>query len=273
MERDVEDRRVSDVVYLYGFVPADAPEPPGALAGVADAPVQLVRLGDVAAAVSRVPADRYRADLIEARLEDLGWVGEQGVAHERVVLWFVDHSEILPARLFTLYSGTDALAEAAAVRGPDIRVVLASLAGRREWNLKVAYDPAALAAHASEVSADVAGMDAEIAAAAPGRRYLLERKRADLVKTEVSRAARRLAGELLDQLREHAEDARTLTLTEGDDEGSVILNAALLVHRDRDMALRAAAGQLAEEYGALGMIVSFSGPWAPYRFLEDNADT
>ena len=157
-------------------------------------------------------------------------------------------------------------------RGADIATVLAAMAGRREWNLKVAYDAAKLAANAGAVSADVAGLDADIAAAAPGRRYLLERKRADLVKTEVSRAARRLAGDLLDALREHAEDARALPLAGGDDQGNVVLNAALLVHEDSAAALRETAGRLAGEYDALGMIVSFSGPWAPYRFLEDQSD-
>jgi len=268
----MEDRGVSDVVYLYGFVPSDAPAPPRDLAGVADAHVQLLPLGAVAAAFSYVPAERYRPDLIEARLEDLGWVGEQGMAHERVVLWYADHAEILPARLFTLYTSDAALAEMAAPRAADIQTVLQSLAGRREWNLKVAYDAAKLAAHAGAVSAAVAALDAEIAAATPGRRYLLDRKRADLVKGEVTRAAKRLGGEVLARLREHAEDARTLPLASGDDQGSVVLNAALLVHRDRVPGLQQAAEAAHAEFGALGMIVSFSGPWAPYRFLDEHGD-
>lgn len=269
----VEDADVNDVVYLYGFAPADAPAPPAQLTGMAGAPVQLLRFGAISAAISHVPVDMYRADVIEARLEDLAWVGEQGMAHERVVLWFVDNSEILPARLFTLYSSETALAEAAAARGADIRLVLQSLSGRREWSLKVAYDAQQLAQHAGEVSAEVGKLDADIAASTPGRRYLLERKRADLVKTEVSAAARRIAGEMLSQLREHAEDARSLPAASGDTQGNVVLNAALLVHRDREAALREAAERLSAQFTALGMIVSFSGPWAPYRFLEDHVDT
>ena len=115
-------------------------------------------------------------------------------------------------------------------------------------------------------------MDEEIAGAAPGRRYLLERRRTDAAKKEIDRAARTLADELLAALRTHAEDARVLPPADRDEAGTVILNAALLVNRAGEPALRGHADDLYQRYTALGMIVSFSGPWAPYRFLEPYDD-
>lgn len=259
---------MSDVLYLYGFVPADAPAPPPQLTGVADAPVRLLDLGEVRAAVADVPAAVYAADRIEARLQDLPWVGEQGMAHERVVVWFADHSEILPARMFSLYTGDASLRAAATSRLAEVIAGLRSLSGRREWNLKVAYDAEELARHGAEISPAIQRLDQEMAAAAPGRRYLLERRRTDLLRQEVGRAARALAHELLDALRVHAEDVRVLPQTEGGETGTVVLNAALLVARAAEPGLRVHAGQLHDHYTRLGMIVSFSGPWAPYRFVE-----
>jgi hypothetical protein len=263
---------MSDAVYLYGFVPAAAPVPPADLAGVADAPVRLIDLGEVRAAVSDLTGDVYSAESLERRMQDLVWVGEQGLAHERVVVWFADHSEILPARMFGLYSGDAALRSAVSSRRAEVSAALRALTGRREWNLKVAYDTAELARHGAAVSPALRRLDEEMAAAAPGRRYLLERKRSDMLKHEVARAGRALAHELLDVLRTHAEDVRVLPQTEPDDAGSVLLNAALLVTRDAEPALRADAERLHEHYTALGMIVSFSGPWAPYRFVEPYGD-
>jgi hypothetical protein len=263
---------MSDVVYLYGFVPPDAPAPPLDVVGVADAPVRLVDLGAVQAAVADVPGHAYAADRVESQLHDLAWVGEQGLAHERVVVWFADNSEILPARLFSLYSGDDSLRAAVRDGLTAVAGTLRSLTGRREWNLKVAYDADRLGQYGAAVSQELKRMDEEIAAAAPGRRFLLERRRADIAKTEVARAARSLADELLDTLRTHAEDAQVLPLAEGDEAGTVVLNAALLVDRAEEPALRASAEDLSQRYTELGMIVSFSGPWAPYRFLEPYGD-
>lgn len=262
---------MNHVVYLYGFVPSAASAPED-VAGVGDAPVRLLRLGPVQAAVSDLPAGVYGAAAVEARLEDLDWVGEQGLAHERVVTWFADNAEILPARLFSLYSGEQALRDAVAARMDEVSTGLQALSGRREWNLKVAYDADELARHGSDVSPDLKRLDEEIAAAAPGRRYLLERRRGDLLKQEVTRAGRTLAHDLLEALRPHAADVRILPLAEGEGQGTVSLNAALLVDRDAEPALRTQVAELYERYTELGMIVSFSGPWAPYRFVDVYGD-
>jgi hypothetical protein len=263
---------MSDVVYLYGFVPADAAAPPPDVVGVADAPVRLVVLDEVQAVVADVPGDAYAADQVESRLVDLAWVGEQGIAHERVVVWFADNSEILPARLFSLYSGDESLRAAVASRLDAVRAALRALTGKREWNLKVAYDADELTRHGTEVSPELKRMDEEIAGAAPGRRYLLERRRTEAATKEIDRAARTLADELLAALRTHAEDSRVLPPADRDEGGTVVLNAALLVNRAGEPALRTHVEDLYQRYNALGMIMSFSGPWAPYRFLEPYDD-
>jgi hypothetical protein len=265
----VEDRHVSDVIYLYGFVPRAAPAPSG-VRGIADAPVSLLDLGGLCAAVSHLPADQYAADGIEARLQDLAWVGQHGLAHESVVTWFADHSDIVPARMFSLYSGEPSLRNATSPQLDSITTALQHIASRREWNLKVAYDPQDLAAHGAQLSDEVRAADEEIATAPPGRRYLLQKRRTDLVRQELSRMARRAADEMLSALSGHAEQSRVLPIAATDDAGTVILNAALLVARSAEPDLRATAARLHDHYTRLGLIVSFSGPWAPYRFLEPN---
>jgi hypothetical protein len=170
--------------------------------------------------------------------------------------------------MFSLYTGDAALRDAAAGRLAEVTAALRSLAGRREWNLKVAYDADELARHGAEISPELSRIAEEMALATPGRRYLLERRRTEVLKQEVSRAARALADELLKALARHADDVRVLPAVEGDDAGTVVLNAALLVTRDAEDSLRTAAAELYQQYTALGMIISFSGPWAPYRFVE-----
>jgi hypothetical protein len=263
---------VSDILYLYGFVPSAAPAPPPDLAGVAGATVRLLELGDVRAVTSLLGSSSFDPADIEARLEDMAWVGEQGLAHERVVLWFVDRAQILPARLFSVYSGEAALRSAMEPQLPRILDHLETLGDGREWNLKVAFDDAKLARHGSEVSAEVRALDDEIAAAPPGRGYLLQRRRSDLLKREVSRAAKRLANELLEALSAHADATRILPLAGADSAGTVVLNAALLVSRASEAAMREEAAERMEVLSGLGMLPAFTGPWAPYRFIEEAAD-
>jgi hypothetical protein len=50
----------------------------------------------------------------------------------------------------------------------------------------------------------------------------------------------------------------------------VILYAALLVERDSEVTLIAALEQQTARVKKLGMGVTFSGPWAPYRFTGEH---
>lgn len=260
---------MSELIYLYGFVPADVRLPTGGLAGVADAGVDSLPLAGFAAAVSRLPVAEFGAEALEARLRDLPWVAEQGLAHERVVAWFVDHAEILPAPLFTLYSSPELLQAEAASRAGEVERALGDFAGLREWDLKVTYLPARLAEHLGELSPEVAELDRRIAQASPGTRFLLERKRDALARTETARAARESAAGLLEALAPLAERSLRLPLAQTDGSGPVALNSALLVRRDREAALATEFAARRAELERLGIAAAFSGPWAPYRFVAE----
>jgi hypothetical protein len=262
---------VNHITYLYGFVPPGATAPPATLTGVGGTPVALLPVGAVAAVVAHLPVPDWSSAAVEARLDDLQWVGAQGLAHERVVLWFVDHGDILPARLFSMHSDDTALRAAVESEAATLAERLQWLGGRREWNLKVAHDPAELARHGGELSDEVRALDAELAAATPGRRYLLQRQRDDVVKREVARASRRLGGELLDALAAHADAVQVLPLADTGEGANVVLNAALLVARPAEARLRAEADRRTAELAPLGMIVRLTGPWAAYRFVEADA--
>lgn len=253
------------VVYLYGFVPADADLPERGLLGVGDAPVELLPLDGFAAAIGRPDSDVYSAGPLEARTGDMEWMAEQGLRHEQVVAWFVDHSTIVPSRLLTLFSSDDALRDAVAT-GTEIRSDLERFTGAREWDLKIVWDPAVFAGHLGQVSDEVAELDRQIAEASPGKRFLLERKRKDIARTEGRVVARQVAVDLLDDLREDSDDA--VLLPPPPDNAPVVLNAALLVRTQSEPAVLARAAAARDRLGEIGLTVAFTGPWAPYRFTE-----
>lgn len=256
---------MSDSLYLYGFVPAGTEAAPD-VEGMARRPVEVVECHGVAAVVSRVPPEDFSPETIQERMHDVEWLAEQGARHERVVTWFVDHDQILPVRLLTLYSSGDALAEAIAEQSEEIRETMENLRGLREWDLKVSHRPTELEASLGQVSDAIAEMDREIEEAAPGRRFLLERKRGRMARKEGDRAARELADGLLERLEPLVEALERLPLPREVRDHPLVLNAALLVPREREEELRATTEASAAELDARGITVELTGPWAPYRF-------
>lgn len=255
----------SDFTYLYGFVPADASSPPG-LVGIGGSSVTLLDLADVKAVISPVPADVYDPARIDERIQDLKWVSEQGVAHEAVVAWFVDNSEILPVSLFTMYSSTRALQDATAPRAAELAAEIERLRNKREWDVKISFNEAEVERHANTLSERIAEIDRELAEATPGKRYLLEKRRGDLLKTETRRAAQSLADAAYETLRGSSVADRTLPIPRASGALPVVLHAALLVSRDAQAGLMQALEREGRRLRAVGIELAYSGPWAPYRF-------
>jgi hypothetical protein len=262
---------LSDVVYLYGFVPSSANAPAADVSGIAERAVELVGVADFQAAISMVPSAEYSTERIEARLQDLAWVAAQGLAHERIVAWFVDRAQIVPVPLFTLYTNTDTLVSTVWSRAADISAQLRRFDGLREWDLKIGYRAADVARHAAELSDDVREIEDRMATAAPGRRFLLERKRDDLVRGIAPTLARTRADQLLAELRPLVHDCVVLTIPRADHDLPVVLHAALLVPVTREASLTDEIARRAAALDAVGLSVQFSGPWAPYRFLDRDA--
>jgi hypothetical protein len=257
------------VIYPYGFVDSGTEAPPGTLEGIDGNPVFLLELDDISAAVSRVSDDRYGKEAVERHSQDLDWVAEQGISHERVVTWFVDRGEIVPVRLLTLYTSEEHLVEDATKQRDRVLRELDRLDGRREWDLKVTCDAERLEECLGRFSDEVAELDRRIEEANPGKRYLLERKREDAVRSVRKETARRLAGELLDELAELAADTVTVPLPREAEGLPVVLSAALLVERESEDRLRERLARETEELEEAGIRAELTGPWAPYRFVED----
>ena len=261
---------MADLIYLYGWIPdASAAGDLDALHGIADRPVELLRCGPAFAVIGRVPAETYAAERIEERLADLNWLGEHGLAHERVVALLVDRTTVLPMRLFTLFSSESALAEECEQRSGFIRETLERLDGLREWDLKVSYESERMLATIAESSPDVAALDAELATAAPGRAYLLQKRRDDLARTAVRGAVGALADEVLASLSSVAADVKRVSPPSSAQPGElpVILAAALLVSRENEDALREQLAKESDRLTRRGVSIACAGPWAAYRFV------
>lgn len=256
------------VIYLYGFVPEQTVLPERGLLGVGDSEVERVEGPGLAAIVSTVESDEFRGEALERNCADVEWMARHGLSHEQVVGWFVDHAMILPSRFLTLFSGRDAVREVMSREADRIRAELDRLGDVREWDLRVGYDSERLLAHLGTVSPEVGRLDREIEEAGPGKRFLLEKRRQDLARTEGRAAARRLARELMEALRSHARD--TVTLTPPADAEPTTLNAAFLVERESEPELRDRVARERERLEPLGLTIRLTGPWAPYRFMEEH---
>lgn len=267
MNRDSMDT----LVYLYGVVPADAADPTG-LTGIEDRPVRLLSVGDVAAIVSELPASEYADETLNEHLSDLAWVGERGVAHERVLDWFMERGPVVPLSLFSLHRGGERVRERFAPEADRLAALLESLRGRREWGIKLWRRDEELRDHIETLSPTLQLYRAEMEKANPGRRFLLEKKMETVRTEELRTVARRVAHHSYAALQEAAERATTVPIppASADAGRALVLHAAFLVTEEGFAEFQQSVTHLAHEFGGVGFEVEFTGPWPPYHFVEQN---
>ena len=266
--------KVASYLYAYGFVRAGF-DPGRAPAGLDDSAIAVVTRGQLGALVSRLPADAYGPELIEQRSGDVSWLSPRAMAHDRVLTWAQEHGGVVPLPMFSLWGDEDALQTTLAEKQAMLARLFARVADADEFGLRVYRRDAVMQQSMHEVDADIARLKAEAEAASPGQRYLLERKVAEQSKAALRSTSQAMAKRIFDELRALSRDAVSRPLTSdasgrgGAADGTLVLNGAFLVERDRLNDFRAAVGAHVREYQPRGLSFDFTGPWPPYNFVAD----
>lgn len=207
---------------------------------------------------SDVPLAHYGEAPLAAHLADVGWVSRAAVAHERVVE-SIAAAAVLPMKLFTIFS-TDAraIAHIESVRS-SVDALIARVARHDEWGVRVLFAP-----EPRERAGEVSPIPSS------GTGYLARKKAQRDRAVERRERASGIVTALYDDLAQRASEARRRTsgeLPAGD--GSLLLDAALLVPRSHSARFRSAVVREARALAPQGYRVSLTGPWPPYSFVNE----
>lgn len=259
------------LVYAYGIVRAQdaGPETIAGIAhinGIAGAPLRLVAEGPCAAVVTDVPERDFGEAPLNTHLKDLDWLGPRAVLHQEANAALREGvSSLVPLSFGTIFRDDAGVARMLAGERDVLVGRLDALAGREEWIAMLRRDGPVAEAALEDDSAPLRALRAEIAAAPPGRGYLLARRLGETVRTELRRRdgeADARAGELL--ARGGARLYRE-PLIENAGAGAVGRYSAL-VAAPATGVLASAAGEFAAEWAVRGYSLELSGPWPAYRF-------
>jgi hypothetical protein len=231
----------------------------GAPSGLPDAgPPRLLDAGmGLWLVVATVPLRRYRGEAIDDGLGDLEWVSRRAVAHAAVVEHVARAATVIPMKLFTIFTAdARALAHVARLR-PRLERLVRRLAGRREWGVRVSFDPARAARKARARPAPRAGA---------GTAFLLAKRRERDLARRLTGRSRAGAARVFRELARLADGAVRRPLPAGAG-GRVVLDGAFLVTMDAAQRFRSAARRLAARIRDEGYELTLTGPWPPYNFV------
>ncbi|MEX2148092.1 MAG: GvpL/GvpF family gas vesicle protein [Candidatus Rokuibacteriota bacterium] len=225
-------------------------------------PLRALEAGDGLWLVAAdAPLARYGAAAVERGLKDLDWVSACALAHEAVIEYCARAATALPMKLFTIFS-TDERARAHIARlRPGLGRILATVAGRQEWGVRIRLDAGEARARVRERAAKSTGDTPS------GTRFLLLKKQEQQAVRDALQQGRTGVDAAYETLAALADDARRRPPDAGEVGARLVLDAAFLVTPARLPRFKAAAKKAAAGLAPHGYALTLSGPWPPYNFV------
>jgi hypothetical protein len=256
---------VTALRYVYGIVPAgSASAVDGAgLRGIDDGRVRTIVVEPFAAACSDVDAGEYGDEGLNDRVRDLDWLTPRASSHQAVNARLLELAGVvLPLSFGALYRDDDRVREMLREDVPARKERLRALSGRAEWVVTVLRGSGRDTSDGGEALHE---LDREIASSAPGKGYLLTKRRAAVAKDATERADTDAADRALTHLVRAGERTYRESVVQGGDD-VVVLRVSLLAPRSNAGSIDGTIAAITKELEPLGYHVRATGPWPAYRF-------
>lgn len=256
---------MSSVLYVYAIT-RDAVTPHGEAIDGSDR-FGTTTAGALSAAFTAVNAAEFSQEVIDQRASDLEWLGAVGYRHQAVVAQLMKSTAIIPLRAFTLFSGEAALRDYLQGHAGSLAKTLERVGGKEEWTLQIEFEPAKWSEAMNARVASLRTLQDEIAAATPGKAFLL-RKKLEEEKKRASREAEQhlvaeIEGEILARLR-----AQIVSESRERRDGA-FPQINVLLNRDEEALVMGLRDTLATRYEPEGVALAVTGPWPPYTFVAE----
>jgi hypothetical protein len=252
-----------DLRYLYAVASANADAAIGAanLRGIDGGRVEAIVEGHLLGVTSAVPASDYEEEPLNERLQDLEWLAPRAASHQEVNGKLLElAAAVIPLAFGAIYRDAEGVRELLRTRADDFADRLRAVEGRAEWIVSIERDGSG-----APTGGAVRALDAEIAAAPPGRAFLLGKRRDEVIREERRTRDAAVAEETWATIEAIAERVYREPLID-DPTAVAIARFSVLANRDREVELGDVVRRLGASGASDGYRVRLSGPWPAYRF-------
>ena len=240
--------------YLYAVCRGLTPAAVDGIVGLGGRRLDLVAEDDLVGLVSPVDLDEYGEEGLRRNLERLEWLEEAARGHDAVVQAAAAIAPTAPTRLATIFYDDDAVRQRLREQHDAIVAALDRVEDHEEWSVKV-------------LTRTVDASPEPVAVLASGAEYLRAKRAEQEARLAGDRDAHVVAEQVHEALVAVVAASRRLPPQDprlAGHEGTMVHNAAYLVHRERSEEFVALVQGQTEAHP--DVVVDARGPWPPYSF-------
>ena len=238
-------------LYFYGVSRGRAARAPQTVRGIdAAGRVESSECSGLTCWFSRVDRREY-GDQLERNMENLEWLANASVHHQRVVGSIAESADILPARFGTVFLSERSLEAHVAGRKQSLVKALERIEGASEWGVKVFAEAPA----AKPPSPATSGTD-----------YLLKKRE------QLQQRAKPAAPAGIEQMSAELKKAAVawMAVRGKTPQPGLVWQASFLVKRSREKAFHEILRKFAAKME--NARIETSGPWPPYSFAGEREE-
>jgi curved DNA-binding protein CbpA len=234
-------------------------------------------MDDLEAIVSKVSLEEFASEEIQRKAqEDLGWIKEKALIHERVVEEAMRKNnhilDLIPMRFGTIFKDERRLKETLNKDYPKIREILERIRRKQEWSIKVYLrDRKNFEQMIKEKNETIKEKEKELASLTEGMAFFIEEELKETISKEVGKELNYVTEGVFESLKKQAVASIKSKILGKELTGRqepMVLNAAYLIPENNIEDFKKEVMGLNQQMQAKGFFLEYSGPWPSYNFTS-----
>ncbi|OGW11566.1 MAG: hypothetical protein A2W77_00415 [Nitrospinae bacterium RIFCSPLOWO2_12_39_16] len=223
------------------------------------------------AIVNKVKESEFDEENLKRNLADLEWIKAKASIHEKAIEGIMKDACVIPFKFATIFNTEDNLKAMLSQHLKEFKALLIKLEDKEEWGVKIYCNSEKLKENLIQEDEQLLNIDKEINSSAPGKAYLLKKKKEELLNIAANKKLNEYGQVSFDRLKEKPTGVRINKLlpkevTERNDE--MILNSAFLINKDKVGDFLNIVEDIRAKYTDKGLFFDCTGPWPPYNFCN-----
>ncbi|MEN6454461.1 MAG: GvpL/GvpF family gas vesicle protein [Prolixibacteraceae bacterium] len=218
-----------------------------------------------------VSPDEFSEDNLKKKFADLEWIEVNARNHIRIISGIMKNYTVIPFKFGTIFKTTESLKKFIQEYSVSLAENFNAIQDKEEWSVKIYCDKKVLNRQMPELCEDISALERQILESSPGKAFLLNRRKNELIEQNVGRLMKINGQKCYDEYRNislisHINNILPHEVTERQDD--MILNAVFLIDKKKTADFVHLANLQEGKYRSVGFSFEVTGPWPPFSFVS-----
>ena len=258
---------MNELIYVY-CISDNAPRVDNQLESMG---LESLKIANYFVNVRKVSDREFSEENLKIHLSDFQWLEIHVREHLEIINKIMESCTVIPFKFGTIYYSIESLEKFINDNSDSLRENFEHLTGMEEWSVKIYCDRNLLSKKIDELSVEAAILAKQILESSPGKAFLLNKKKLDLIENEMDRLCNQYGQEYFEEIKNLCVSTHLGNILPKEFSGredTMILNASFLVRAEMVIDLRNHLIGMSEKVGNSGFAIEVTGPWPPFSFIS-----